>query len=495
MSSSTIEKAMFCFEFFVKSIEVFPESVNIQSLEIKFDDYEWLKISDEYWNDIGRRCYMIKNTNFLDRIADSTLRVQAVCTDESVFSADGVVANCKGIIKLYRVGESSKNLHVRVVMRIVNVDCAHLASFCLKSTVAVDEGTQTEWHHMNRRVQAVQKMRSIAMQTHHRKIKNIKNHILNGNNGKKDGSTQCSSKVSEQHLSQISNAITKILLQAAGEKKQPHLRNVQIMNSCKKPAKILVENEENCKESLLQNEYYRRELKKETEQCGKFPESNMSCRNADRSRPRRIDDEAELKSDTTLRKNSNDSYDIIYRKRMLRKLDQLIAQKLLAIQKINVIKIASQNKKPQQKKVERLCHIAGNSACYVPIYSDAFYPRRKRTRCNNKSTKATSKKLPSEKDIEKVCDSASRTSSLLSGNNCISAEAKTSQRHLAETSNSAARNSSERYLMVAKGCTDENMNQTSALFHNNYNDISINHENPTDSTHTISTERSTADEL
>lgn len=81
-------------------------------------------------------------------------------------------ANCKGILKLYPLDKSSKNLHMRVVMRIFNVDRINPPIYH-HSILAVNRNTQTDWCRMDQKVQIGVTVRHAAVQ-----VKNSKKKIF-----------------------------------------------------------------------------------------------------------------------------------------------------------------------------------------------------------------------------------------------------------------------------------------------------------------------------
>ncbi|KAL4003513.1 hypothetical protein ACH3XW_7930 [Acanthocheilonema viteae] len=216
------EKSLFCFEFFIESIEMASDSMNVQSMELKFIDYEWFTISHERWNNIGKRCYLINEANFLNQVATGDLRIRAICNDQSVYSCTVSLGsfhgtedmmNCKGIIKLYPLDKSAKNLHIHVAMRIFNVDRTHPTLFH-HSILAVNRNTQTDWCQMNQKVQTNATMQHAAIQVNERT-----KHVIT-----KDAAVQLSAKISQQQLTKVIAEIISQLL-SANEKKQQLQKN------------------------------------------------------------------------------------------------------------------------------------------------------------------------------------------------------------------------------------------------------------------------------
>uniref|UniRef100_A0A915PX27 Uncharacterized protein n=1 Tax=Setaria digitata TaxID=48799 RepID=A0A915PX27_9BILA len=100
------------------------------------------------------------------------LHIRAICNDRSVYSCTVSLgsfhgsentANCKGLMKLYPLDKSCPNLHMRVSMRVYNVDRVNPAIFP-RTVLAVDQNTQTEWRTMNRKIQIGVTIRHAAVQ-------------------------------------------------------------------------------------------------------------------------------------------------------------------------------------------------------------------------------------------------------------------------------------------------------------------------------------------
>lgn len=72
-------------------------------------------------------------------------------------------ANCEGVMKLYPLDKSSKNLHIRVAMRIFNVDRMQPTIFH-QSILTINRNTQTDCCRSDEVVQAGVTMRHAAVQ-------------------------------------------------------------------------------------------------------------------------------------------------------------------------------------------------------------------------------------------------------------------------------------------------------------------------------------------
>ncbi|MCP9257644.1 hypothetical protein DINM_000795 [Dirofilaria immitis] len=157
--------------------------------------------TDNCWNNIGKRCYLINEANFLKHLASSNLCIRAICNDQSIYSCNVGLGSfhgtkdtiiCKGIMKLYPLDKSLKNLHMHVAMHIFNVDHTHPTIFH-RGILAINRNTQTDCCRINRKIQTSVLMRHAAVQKR-----------------TKEAAVQFSTTISQQQLTQT---IGKIISQ------------------------------------------------------------------------------------------------------------------------------------------------------------------------------------------------------------------------------------------------------------------------------------------
>uniref|UniRef100_A0A7I4K3H7 Bm10782 n=1 Tax=Brugia malayi TaxID=6279 RepID=A0A7I4K3H7_BRUMA len=306
------------------------------------------------------------------------LRVRAICNDQSIYSCNVSLgsfcrtkdtANCKGIMKLYLLDNSSKNLHVHVAMRIFNVDRIHPTVFH-RSVLAVNRNTQTDWCRMNRQVQMSVTMRHVAIQTKDQKLKNKKTQVKEKAKHvtMKDAAVQLSKRISRQQLTEIIAEIISHAL-AVNEK------NRQLGKHSGNKLSVAGENSNQFSSpSRKRNNLSKKPMKKSTECFNK-----AKCQRLPMKLPNLIDDCPKLNIERFCNKpritngsnksrshcyanifcNRSNSYNSICQQQLLRKLDQLITKQIMQqkmhAKKSNKLSDASKNSK---QKMERLCQMS-----------------------------------------------------------------------------------------------------------------------------------------
>uniref|UniRef100_A0A0R3RLU3 Dentin sialophosphoprotein-like n=1 Tax=Elaeophora elaphi TaxID=1147741 RepID=A0A0R3RLU3_9BILA len=264
-------------------------------------------------------------------MATSNLRIRAICNDQSIYSCSVSLgsfhgtkdtANCEGIMKLYPLNKSSKILHLHVAMRIFNVDRIHPTIFC-HSIFAVNRNTQTDWCRMNEKVQIGVTMRHASIQ-----VRNLIKRLFFS-----------FPYISARKLSIIGENSNVISSDPFGRK----------INFSQKSAKYFDEAEKKMilrglELANLNNSYPKWNVER---LCNK-PRITKNGSNKFRNQ-----------RNANIVSNPSNSYNAICRRQMLHKLDQLIAQKMIRLRKINQLKSANPNDttKNSKRKIERPCRM------------------------------------------------------------------------------------------------------------------------------------------
>ncbi|CAG9536880.1 unnamed protein product [Cercopithifilaria johnstoni] len=259
-------------------------------------------------------------------------------------------------------------------MRIFNVDRVHSTIFN-HSIFAVNRNTQTDWCRMNQKVQIGVTMRHVAIQSKRTQVKErTKRHVTT-----KDAAVQFSTNISQQQLTKvIAEMICQIL--AVNEKKQQLQKNSGIelssiigknlnqikfddlsgrkINLPKKPA-------------MKKNVEYFNEAQKQSSKCQRLHKLKLANLNNNFrkgnlvrlcNKPKLETNKLQLQHYANFINNPPTSYNVICRRQLLHKLDQLIDQKATTLQKIQKLKSVNLNDttKNSKRKIQRLCQISSN---------------------------------------------------------------------------------------------------------------------------------------
>ncbi|VBB34840.1 unnamed protein product, partial [Acanthocheilonema viteae] len=321
---------------------------------------------------------------------------------------------CKGIIKLYPLDKSAKNLHIHVAMRIFNVDRTHPTLFH-HSILAVNRNTQTDWCQMNQKVQTNATMQHAAIQVNERT-----KHVIT-----KDAAVQLSAKISQQQLTKVIAEIISQLL-SANEKKQQLQKNsgnkLSIIgeNLCQIKFGNLTGRKINLpKKPIRRNvEYFNAAQKKTTCQRSRILKlanlSNYPKRNVERlcNKPAIGLNEFRDQRYSNIIGNPSNSYNAICRRQLLYKLDQLIAQKMITLRKIHMLKSVNQKDalKNSKRKIERFCQMSANRLHRLnkqPVDIKLPSATQKSNNTDRNSSYTNSSKLASPTATKSECISSS----------------------------------------------------------------------------------------
>uniref|UniRef100_A0A915BDW6 Uncharacterized protein n=1 Tax=Parascaris univalens TaxID=6257 RepID=A0A915BDW6_PARUN len=167
--------ALFCFDFLIENIDVLiGADLQIQRIDFKLDQYEWRSIEEVEWTNVGRRCYFLSDSDFLEKLSKKRLRLRAFANDNSSHSCDinlnsftvhESTAYCKGAMELFSTMDIIRSVRLFVAMRIFNVDSIHPMPIH-HSLINVDHSVQTYTIPLkHKRIQAQPTHRSAAIQT------------------------------------------------------------------------------------------------------------------------------------------------------------------------------------------------------------------------------------------------------------------------------------------------------------------------------------------
>ncbi|VDM06801.1 unnamed protein product [Wuchereria bancrofti] len=302
------------------------------------------------------------------------LRVRAICNDQSIYSCNVSLgsfcrtkdaANCKGIMKLYLLDNSSKNLHIHVAMRIFNVDRIHPTIFH-HSILAVNRNTQTEWCRMNRQIQISVTMRHVATQ----KLKNKKTQVKEKAKHVtvKDAAVQLSNRISRQQLTEI---IAEIISHALATNEN----NRQLGKHSGNKLSVTDENSNQFNSPSRKRINLSKKPMKKSAECfnkaicqrlpvPKLPNLNDDCPklNIERfcNKPRITNGSNKFRSHcyANIFCNRSNSYNSICQQQLLHKLNQLIAKQIMQqkmrAKKSTKLSDASKNSKWKRERLRQM---------------------------------------------------------------------------------------------------------------------------------------------
>ncbi|EJD75269.1 hypothetical protein LOAG_17551 [Loa loa] len=253
-------------------------------------------------------------------------------------------------------------------MCIFNVDRIH-PTISHHTIIVANRNTQTDWCRMNQKIQIGVKMRHAAIQSKETQVKERTKHVTT-----KDAAVQLSKRISRQQLTEIIGEIINQILAANEKNQQLHKHSGNKLSVLRENSnRIKSGNQSQRKINLSKKSmskgaeyfnnatYQRLPMLKLANLNGNYPKWNIG----NRSRIINGSNQFRGQHNANIITNSSNSYNAICRRQLLHKLDQLIAQKMLTLQKMHMIKSAElkDKSKNSKQKIERLCRISANPSC------------------------------------------------------------------------------------------------------------------------------------
>ncbi|VDN60387.1 unnamed protein product [Dracunculus medinensis] len=215
-----MDKALFCFEFFIENIRQFNYS-NCVQIDFKLADYEWQSIIQDDWKSVGRRCYLVNDSDFLLKIKNNKLKIRALCVDGSLHSCqislnsfylNQSIAYCKGAINLFPSPEASSTLQLLVIIRLYDIDKDQPISIS-RSVIKCDQQIQTTVVCNYKNIQTFVSTRNAAIQTKGKTFRSVSTQVTEKRLKKLDEAIQCSNLILNRNDYEkiISNIFSRII--------------------------------------------------------------------------------------------------------------------------------------------------------------------------------------------------------------------------------------------------------------------------------------------